>query len=497
MVFLLPAPVAGAMWVDAFHPTLAIAATGVLTVTLALAAMVLSILAFTREFGPEYEKGGSRVGLLVVIVAILGYIWGTAAGSDGIHLLSIAAFYLGAVLYLGGSRSLLCAAPTGVILLSLTTPAVYGTWGMVYLDGLSWGIAVGSAGYLLLRRNTVGLAGCWFCDRSRSQGREFCSSCGGLIGRGSFPIPRRKIVRFAILSALLLLALSITVPLAYTGPTTSLVSFGLGGPLANQRFAPLQGWAAAPLTPKNGSAVSGYTLSQGRTSIQAFVATAQAGYIALSAVDSVKGTTTPYAGIPASIAGSMDGYTFKQGSTTYVGIQGVFPVETPVGSGVSASFVAVDLRQPLSAFQSDRGSALFAAATSVIGWSSPSGLWSPVLGDLLWAYQMLTQSAYLCSFSIVGVALFTVARDDELRRSRRNESARGLADHEAAALSVIIAGPRVATGEQLREAVRAAHPHLSDSEFYESLDELSRKDLVAPSVTLRGGVPKLHWRRTI
>jgi hypothetical protein len=295
----------------------------------------------------------------------------------------------------------------------------------------------------------------------------------------------------------MMIVLSLTVPLIYTSPAVSLVSFGLGGSQANQRFAPLPGWQASAIPPKNGSAVSSYTLSQGKTSIQAYVATSQTNYGALSAVNSAKGTTTPYSRLPAGISGSMDGYTFLQGHTEYIGIQGAFPMGTPAGNGVLGTFVAIDLSQPLSAFQADRGAALYGAASSVIGWSSPWGLWSPLVGPLLWVYQIFLQSAFICSFSVIGVILFTVARDDELAKARRNESIQGLKNEESEILSVFVAGPQTMTGAELRKAVRESLAHMTDSEFYDSLDELSRRDLISPSVVLRSGTPKLYWKRTI
>jgi hypothetical protein len=192
----------------------------------------------------------------------------------------------------------------------------------------------------------------------------------------------------------------------------------------------------------------------------------------------------------------MEGYTLKVGHTEYIGILGVFPVGRPGGS-VTTTYLAVDLRQTLASFQTDRGSALFGAASSVIGWSSSWDIWSPVMGQLLWAYQTFSQAAYICSFSAFGVILFTVARDDERTKARRNESIVGLNDSEAEVLSVFLAGPQTVTGEVLHEAVRKTDPRVTASEFYESLDELSRRGLVSPTVVLRGGTPRLHWKRAI
>ena len=485
------------MWLAAFHPVLALTASGALTVALVLSAMALSLLAFAKELGPEYGGRGSRVGLVVAALATLAYIGGTATGSDPVHVISIATFYLGSVLYLGGTRSLLCALPSGLVLLSLSLSAVSGNWGTIYLDGLSWALVSSSVAYLLVRRNVPSPAGCVLCAYFRLRDRTFCSSCGRLFGRVALPISRQRVAGFAAFSAVLLLALSLTVPLVYTSPTVTLVSFSLGGSQGNQLFAPLPGWGVSAILPKNGSAVSGYTLSQGKVSIQAYVATSQTNYDALSLVNSAKANSTPYSGLPAGISGSMDGYVFKQGHTLYVGIQGAFPVGTPTGSGATGTYVAVDLRQPLSAFQADHGASLYGAASSVIGWSSSWSLWSPVVGPLLWLYQTLSQFAYLCSFSVVGIVLFTVARDDELAKARRIESVRGLDSEESEMLGVFIAGPRTQTGEELRKSVRETLTHMTDSEFYDSLDELSRRDLVAPSVVLRRGMPTLYWRRTI
>ena len=496
-MFVLPTPVALAMWLAAFHPVLALTVGGVLTLALVLSAMALSLLAFAKELGPEYGAGGSRVGLIVVAIAILAYIAGSASGSDPVHVLSIATFYLGSVLYLGGTRSLISALPSGLVLLSLYLSAAYGNWGTIYVDGLSWVLASGSAAYLVVRRNAPSPAGCGLCGYFRLRGRTFCSSCGRMVGRVALHISRRRLEGFAAFSAVMLIALSLTVPLVYTSPTVALVSFGLGGSQANQRFAPLPNWGVSAIPSKNGSEVNGYTLSQGKVTLQAYVATSQTSYGALSAVNSAKANTTPYSSLPAGISGSMGGYILRQGRTEYVGVQGVFPTGTPTGSGATGTFVAIDLRQPLSAFQADRGAALYGAASSVIGWSSSWGLWSPILGPLLWLYQTFSQSAYICSFSVIGVILFTVARDDELAKGRRVESVRGLEDEESRILDVFVAGPQTMTGEELFKSVRETLTRITDSEFYDSLDELVRRDLVTPLVILRTGAPKLYWKRTI
>lgn len=484
------------MWFAAFRPAGVLTVTGVLTVVLSMAAMVLSTVAFAKEIGPQYEWNGSRVGLLFITLAILGYLAGTSYGSDALHIISLTTFYLGSVLYVGGTRSLLCALPSGLIMVLASFPWSFGLWGTIYLDGVSWVFIVASTAFILSTRNAQRSANCGLCDQFGSQGKAFCSSCGRQIGRVLVTVTRGRIVKFVIFSVIMIIVLEMTVPLAYTSPTVSLVSFGLGGTQGSQPFAPLPGWSATAIPPSNGSAVSGYKLSQGKTSMSVYLSTSQDSQSALSAIDSAKPNTTSYQDIPASLSKSIQGYTYKEGKTEYIGVEGVLPLGTPTGSGVTSAFVAIDLRQTFASFQADHGSALFGAASSVIGWSSSWGAWSVVAGGMLWVYQTFSQAAYLGSFSAFGVVLFTVARGDEQARARRRESILGLGGVETEILNALVSGPRVLTGAQLLSAVREGGNLVTDSTFYDALDELARRDLVSRSVVLGSGTPMLHWRRT-
>jgi hypothetical protein len=485
------------MWLAAFPATGSFTLGAVISFGLVLTAMVLSVVAFARGGGAEYELRGSRAGLVVAIGAILAYLVGTSVQSGALHVFSIAAFYWGCVLYLGGTRSLVSTLPCGLIVLSLFAPMAYGNWGLIYLDGFSWALVITSAALLWETRKRAEPLACVLCAWFQRRGDSFCGSCGRLLGSIRGPSSRR-FVGFGIFAILLLVLLTLTVPFLVATPRVSLVNIGLGGPQNQDPFAPLQGWSANGVTLSVGGVqVVEYVLTQGKVSIEAFVASSLDSQTAASAINGTKVNAVGYPEIPASISQSMSGYSFEQKGTKYIGLQGVFPVDAINGSSVEITFVAVDLRQTAGSFAADQGSALFSAAANVIGWTSASEQWSVVVGNLLSGYQSFSQAAYVCSFAVFGVVLFTVARDDELVKVRRLESMEALGKTEMEVLRAFDSSFRPLTGEQLRDAALKLGPWIPESGFYSALGELARRDLVSPSVVIQGGRPKLFWKRLV
>jgi hypothetical protein len=485
------------MWLDAFPVSAGFTFGGALSLGLAVAAMVLSVVAFVRGVGPQYELKGSRIGLLLILTSILGYLIGTSLQSDILHTLSIAVFYWGSVLYLGGARSLVSSLPSGLILLSSFVPMVYGALGLIYLDGLSWALIVTSGALLWQWRKSMVHPACGLCASFMDRGKSFCSSCGRLIGPLAAPTSR-KLLGFAVFTVVMLATLSLTVPLLVATPTVSLANVSLGGPQIGNHFAPLPGWGVKTATfTRNGTSVDEYTFTQGRVTIEAIVATSPDSTIAASAVNSTRVSATPDPSVPASIAQVMPGYTLIQGGTKYVGLEGLFQVGMLNGSTIPNTFVEVDLRQTSASFDADHGSTLYSTAAAVISWATASSQWSPTVQELISAYQDFVQVAYVCSFAGFGVVLFTVARDDELTRTRRLESMQALGGSEVVVLKAFGSSSKPMTGGDLRDSAREIDPLQSDSAFYGSLEEVSRRGLATPSVIIERGRPKLYWRRLV
>ena len=485
------------MWLDAFPVSAGFNLESALSLGLVLAAMALSVVAFARGVGPQYELKGSRVGLLLILIGILGYLIGTSVESYLLHSLSIAVFYWGAVLYLGGVRSFVSTLPAGLILLSSFVPMVYGTLGLIYLDGLSWALIVASGGLLWIWKKSVELPACGLCASFRESGKSFCGSCGRLVGPLAAP-RSRKLIGFAVFTIATLATLSLTVPLLVTSPTVSLANVSLGGPQIGNHLAPLPGWEVKTVTvSRNGTAVDEYTYTKGMVTIEAIVAASPDSTIAESAVNSTRMNAVTDPDVPASISQQMSGYTLTRGKTSYVGVEGLFEVGLLNGSTIPNTFVAVDLRQTSASFDADHGSTLYSTAASVISWATASSQWSPTVQELITAYQDFIQVAYVCSFAGFGVVLFTVARDDELTRSRRLESMQALGSSELVVLGAFGSSPKPMTGVDLREAALRIDPLQSDSAFYASLDEVTRRGLVAPSVMIEKGRSSQYWRRTV
>ena len=480
------------MWLGAF-PTLSVTVDSVISLAFVVSAMVLSVLAFARETGPQYDQKGSRVGVLVVILGVLLYVTGTYQQSALFHSVSIALFYWGSVFYLGGTRTLVSTLPAGFMALSVLVTAGYPPWGAFYLYGVSWALGVASAAILFAGRKVAQPLGCGLCASFRSRGRTFCSSCGSLLERPSTSLGRRRVLGFALFTAIFLTVLGLTVPVTVAGPRVALVDFGLGGPHLGS-FAPLDAWRVAPIASAAGGAATGYSLTQGGASLQAYVATSQSSGVALSAVNSTMTAPIAVKGAPATVSPSMQAYTFIQGKTRYVGLQGVFGVGFVNGTSIGNTYLGVNLRETAAAFSEDNGSALYAAASSMASWASGWAIWSSTVGAADTLYLTLSQVAYVCSISAIGVVLFTVARDDELAKVRRVEALRGIGSQEVSILSAFGHEPQQLLGDQLLGATRKLVPTITDQEFYSSLDELSRRGLVSPNVVIRKTLPVMLWK---
>jgi hypothetical protein len=374
---------------------------------------------------------------------------------------------------------------------------VYGVLGLIYLDGLAWALVVTSGALLWQWRKSAVPPACGLCASFRERGRSFCSSCGRLIGPAATPASRKPI-GFAVFAIAMLVALGLTVPLLVTTPTVSLATVSIGGPQIGNHFSPLSGWGVGTATlHRNGTLVDEYTLTKGKATIEAIVASSPDPTIAAAAVNTTRIGSISDSNVPTSIAQSMSGYTLSQGGKGYVGLQGLFQVAMLNGSTIPDTFVEVDLRQTTASFDADHGSSLYSAAAGVISWAKTTTQWSGTVQGLDSAYQDFMQVAYVCSFAGFGVVLFTVARDDELARSRRVESMQALGGPEIFVLQAFGPDPKLMTGEQLRDSAWETEPLLSESSFYASLDEVTRRGLVAPSIIIEGGRPRLYWKRMI
>ena len=460
-------------------------------------SIVLSAAVFARETGSQYDLKSRRLGIPVATVGIIGYLVGTSLGNPLLHAASIIAFYWGSVLYLAGTRSFVATLPPGLLVISLAFPYVYGAAGLVYLDGFSWALLVASIALLGIRRKGPAPPACAFCANFAEKGRSFCSSCGRYLAPVAAPSPR-KIVGFAIFTIATLALLSITVPLLVATPTVSLENYGIGGPQVPNQFAPLSGWGTRSTTLiVNGTQVEEYTLTRGTITIQALVSISGDPNSAARALNLTRVGAIPDSSFPPSISQSMSGYTLTVGRTKYVGLDGVFLAQLLNRSTLSRVFLAIDLRQTTTSFGTDHGLSLYATAQNVISWAGGSANWSSVAGTLLSTYQLFSQTATAVSFGGIGVILFTVARDDELAKSRRKESMYSLGSSEEAVLQAFGHGSGTKKGELLLGSGWRANPWISDSAFFSSLDELARRGLVSPSVTIERARPTLYWRRLV
>jgi hypothetical protein len=482
------------MWLDAFPPTFPPTVVGAVSTAFVVAAMAVSMVAFSEGVGSQYDLKGSRAGLLLAIAGIISYLLGTSLQSDILHVLSIAVFYWGCVLSFGGVRPLASTLPFGMLVLTLFVPRAYGTQGLLFLEGLSWAVLIASAVLLWRSRRSVEPMRCYLCASFKERGEGFCGSCGRLIGPTTAAPSRKGLIGFAVFTVAMLALLILTVPLLTVNPTVSFVYAGLGGDKTSNSFVPLSGWGVRTQT-LQGHSIDSYVLSNGKTSIQAFVAASQFPQVAASALNAARGNITGSPSLPPSLGGQMSGYTIAKNGIDYNGVQGVFQVGMLNGSELLNAFVAVDLRQTAVSFRADNGSALYGAAAAVVGWASASGQWVPTVQGLIWSYQFFAQAAYLCSFAVIVVIIFTVARDDELTKTRRLESTPALTKSEAAILRAFDSGPKWMTGEQIQDSAIKVDSSASDTALYSSLTEVSRRGLVSSAVLMRNGRPTLLWKR--
>ena len=481
------------MWLGAFPPRAGVTIITVLSSAFVLAAMVASLVAFAKGTGAQYELKGSRLGLLVAMVGVISYLAGTSLQSPVIHTFSIAVFYAGCVLYLAGRRAFVSALPAGLVMLSTFAPTADSQWGLVYMDWLAWTVIVASEALLWVSRKSPQTVACYLCPTFEGKGWSFCGSCGRKIAPLMGPSSRR-ILGLAAVSVLIALMFVPSMALVTTGPATSAVNYGLGGPQSGNGFAPLPGWSAKASTLSEGGVqVTQYTLSKAGTTIEAFVAASQSTNVFNRTRTAPVSSFAP----PSPVNESMAGYSFQQKGTRYLDLEGVFQVTMLNGSSVQTGLVAIDIRQTAAQFAADHGSSFYSAAASVASWTSNSNFWSGWAGNLFSAYQVFSQAAVACSFACFAVGLFTVARDDELARSRRRESMHSLEDPEKAVLEAFGSGSDLMTGSQLRDENMKGRYWVPDPAIYSTLDELERRGLVSTSVTLNRWAPVLKWRRLV
>lgn len=497
MVILLPVPLVFLMWAKAL-PLAQIASVGdEISLVLVTVAIVSSVISFAKALGSQYDLKGNRAGVLLSVAGVITYLLGTSLQSNALHLFSIAVFYWGCVLSLGGFRPLISTVPGGLLMVSLFVPTVSSLWGAAYLEGLSWGLIVVSAVLLLNSRRGTEPLGCGLCASFRKNGESFCSSCGRLVGRTTVIVPRRAVTGLVAFTIMMAVLLTLTVPLLTVTPTVSFTGYGLGGPQSRNGL-PLVGWSYAPKTfTIKGQQLGGYVLANGKASMDAYVAHFTDPAVAASALVLARGNSSNTISLPPSVGQQMSGYTLALGGATYVGVQGFFQVATLNGSQPIQSFVAVDLKQTSASFQEDNGTALYGASNAVIGWASSSEILFPFATYLVSAFQFFSQAAYFVSFAAVVVILFTLARDDELSKVRMQESSSALTKSEAKVMSAFAPGSGWTTGEHILESARVADPGISDSVFFEALDGVSRRGLVRSSVILRNGRPTLLWRSLV
>lgn len=479
------------MWIGSFPlgalPTAYAAFSG----TLVLTAMVLSLIAFAKGTGAQYELRGTRLGLLLAVAGILSYLTGTSIQSAVLHSLSMAVFYTGCVLYLAGARAFVSALPMSLIVLSTFAPFEYGQWGLIYLGGLAWALVVTSAALLWDSRKVPQMVACHLCSSFESRRWSFCGSCGRMIGRVVAP-PAGRLLGIAVAAVVIAVMFVPAFPLVTANSSVSLANFGLGGPQTGNQFAPLPGWNVKTVPVSEGvGQINEYTLTKGGTTIEAFVAPFQND----SVFNRTRTASVSQFGVPSSISQSMKGYSFQQGGNRYVDLQGVFQASVLNDSGILNAAVAIDLRQAATGFASDNGSSLYGAASNVISWTSTSSYWSGWAADVVSACQLLYQAAIACSFAAIAVALFTVARDGELTNSNRLESMHALEAPERAVLEAFGPASTPVTGSQLRDANLKGSYWVPEPAIYSSLEELERRGLVSASVILRNWAPVLQWRR--
>ena len=286
----------------------------VFSVGLGAIAIVLSVLALSKGTGPQLELKGSRAGLAFAVLGIVFFLEGTSVSSPFLHSVSIALFYCGSALYLAGPRALLFTLPAGLIFASSFAPLTYGFWGIMYLDGLAYAEVVASVGVLWVRRKSPLVLECFLCGFFRTLGRDYCSACGKLFASPRVPLPKGKFLGFGAFVAAMMIALSLTIPLATATPNMSLVNYGLGGPSEASGFAPLPGWGLTQLPPAaSAPGVEGYTLTQGLNRIQTYISASPFPGSALSSVNSTMTHPIPFSRVPRSLSPTMAGYTFTYG----------------------------------------------------------------------------------------------------------------------------------------------------------------------------------------
>jgi hypothetical protein len=497
LAFILPAPLAFVMLVRSFPLGPMTSVGNTISTVLTLAAMVVSVVSFSKATGAQFELKGSRTGILLSISGVLTYLLGTSLSSDSLHLLSIAVLYWGCVLSLGGLRSLISTVPGGLLLVSLYIPRASGIWGLTYLDVLSWSLIVASVALLLYSRRAIEPFACGLCASFRRNGEGFCRSCGRLVGKTTVALPRGAVAGMVAFTIIMFVLFTLTVPVLTTTPAASFVSYGLGGPQSSETL-PLAGWSVKAQTfTVDGHQLSGYLLTSGKESIEAYVSASTNPQVVTSNLVLARGNSSDHRALPQTLGKQMSGYNLVLHGATYVDLQGLLPVAMLNGSRVVSSFVAVDLKQTDASFNKDNGTALYSVSTAFTGWTSSSAVLGPVVAGLISLFQSFSQETYFFSFATAVIVLFTVSRDDELAKVRRLESSHALTNSEAAILAAFGPGDGWKTGEQVQESAKMADPSVSDSNFFTALDSVSRRDLVRGSVVLRKRNPTLLWRSLI
>lgn len=495
LTLVVPVPAAMVLWVDALPTLTSYLFHHYLFVVLVGSAAVLSVTAAIRRIGPQHAFEGSRTGLLIIAVAIFSYLYGTMAQSDALHLLSIMAFYLGCVLFLGGPRYLISVAPGLLIMLSVLPFEAYGGWVQNALEIALAGLVVASLILLWTSRGRAESDVCRLCSTFMDKGESFCKACGKNLKPSAINPRYMKFATFAIFSLLLISLLAVSVPVVTVSPSTSLVTFTLGGMRDGGPLAPLPGWGvSSKVQDLSGQKVYSLDLHKGKASIEALLSVSPYYGVAVGSVDQLTGNMTVSSNAIAPPVENLAMYSTNLNGTRSEGVQGVFLVGVLNGSKLSQSYVAFNLQQTIRQFESDNGSTLYAAGAAVAGWLSYSANWSPSIGPLLSGYQFMSQTMADASLGLFAIFLFSTIRNHDLSIERKLESTFGLTDRQLAHLRAFSAEEGLKKGEELLAIARKVDAKVDEPVFYRELDELSRRGLLAPQVSMIKHEPILLWR---
>lgn len=216
---------------------------------LLIAMVPVSLYVGTKYYRPVLERVTTRSGTAVLLCSLGAYAGGSYFGYPELHLVGLAGMYLGFVVMLGGRTHFLPVAVSLLPVLALVLPAIAPGLGAVAVQLAS--LALVSVFLLSRRKGSIQSSDqCEYCLSYERRGSSFCLYCGRPLSGGSLQIPRSMLTTGAVVSIVLIILASISVPvITVSGTGVNYTTAGFAGVQPGIPIPASGAWALGSVSP--------------------------------------------------------------------------------------------------------------------------------------------------------------------------------------------------------------------------------------------------------